>query len=382
MYEHPQYTGIYTPRDFIRKQNEIARALAPQGNSPEEFYQAIATAVAADRGHSNIHEDSLPDILDRMMETRKPIDGQFTDQGTKWKSIRQVIIANQEQITNWLLNPRTESTFALHAHMPTDKPIGKGFIHHPNDNFQSFQSKYCAVVLRKTDNTPLGFSLVTAFPGVTEVTPEQQREFLQLSDKPITPIIHQTKAFKKGTSAKKAYLDYISDPKHEFLAQYVRQMGDKPTDGIYLTDFRNHQKQAGKSLLKYTVSISKADSYIIKNTRQNPQDTWHSAPWAVLDTIPGPQGRMAYPLNTKEQRGKVSHAVELQARKQLPFINDATDIIENVQKYAQQIAERKKQQRQAQKQENQEIRPKPRTTPTVQQSQNTTPNHSPTSPAE
>lgn len=341
MYKHPQYSRRYGPKEYIDKQEQIHKAFTQKAKTMDEFIEKIKESLADEKGHSADHEKSLPGAIDHMLKEKKQMHGVFNDPETKWKAVTQTILDNEEQITNWLYNPKTPTKQGFHTKIASSEPIGKGFIHNKDDNFQSFESTYCAVVLVKDESTPLGFKLLTAFPGVADLKPEQQRELLKISDEPNTEIMRQTDAFRKGTSAYKSYLDYISDPKHEFLAVYREHMGTKPTDGIYLIDFRNHSKETGKSLVKYTASITKGNSYIIKNTRKTPDDPWQQAPWAALDSIPGTKNRKGYPLNTPQQRGQVNHAIQDKSPKQQKFYADVTEVIENLQRYAAEIEARK-----------------------------------------
>lgn len=179
----------------------------------------LKNILGDDFGHSSIHSYSQTDvdIMNRMLISKKSIDGKFTSERHMWDAVRSLIDYNCERIideTDRLL-PNQNVTYTVpDLGSFDDQPLGNGFIK-INGFYHKFESDNMSIVLKQDPNCKYGFHLQTAFPGECEKVSGQKTK-LKLTKGDFSGIMKQTEYYKKASPAEKAYLEYMSNSNNEY----------------------------------------------------------------------------------------------------------------------------------------------------------------------
>lgn len=138
-------------------------------------------------------------------------------------AIAETLLQNANRIEAWLNNPNSSPSEAFCTAFP-DKETGKGFI---NDRLTNRLAEYTTdgirVILRKHNNSALGFSLVTAYPEMwtTDVQP---------TGRDLSELIRQTKQYQEGDPLYQTFLLERTQPKQPYVLEY--KPGKTPDDSV------------------------------------------------------------------------------------------------------------------------------------------------------
>ncbi|MBO5435085.1 hypothetical protein J6A31_04615 [bacterium] len=223
-----------------------------------EWLEHNAFYLSDPRGHVDIHtKDNNCTILNRVLEG-KECDGRFTSEAIAWDAICNLIEYNADSICDWLDVARENEKQIFSAEIdPLDEnPIGYGFIRDNTHHVKAFKSNCVGAVLIKNPMMPLGFGIITAFPGNNEAE-NQMDKFFEISTKETIDALHKSDDYKRKTSLEKSYLEHIcSDTKAQ--AKYY------PEDGNYDEKIKIQYPDKTSKYAKYEIQIQNATMYLSK----------------------------------------------------------------------------------------------------------------------
>ena len=243
-------------------QNSVFPPDADYSNGPSDAdIKRMKRMLSDSNGHTHIHSGKLSDtdVLQRMLDEGKPVDGQFTSEKHMYDAIANTIYYHVEDIVHRLeyLDIGENTSFsARQLESFDDQPLGSGFIK-LNGFYHRFESENASIVLRRDELTPLGFHLRTAFPGI-EGNAEEQSKSLTISNESCEDTMRTTDYYKKSSPVKKTQLLYASDPKNKFKS-YVTYSSTDDKENIVLIKDNNDGTQYRAYIGDGKMSVAKKD---------------------------------------------------------------------------------------------------------------------------
>lgn len=180
--------------------------------------------------------------------------------------IKEALFMHAPSIIDWQENADNYEPLKLDTKFSKDmydEKIGRGFLMDEKTNIiREYETEMLRIVLKKQEGTPLGFTLTTAYPNIYAT------DSITSTNRDLTPIMQQTAKYEEADVIGKAYLNYISNPKHTKKASYKQGIDENDSlmtiqipvknsntchhirikiNGVHLMTFdKNHQKQKTK----------------------------------------------------------------------------------------------------------------------------------------
>lgn len=232
--------------------------------------------------HVSIHTgDDVVKDLERLFSEKKtaqsrfvtdPDDPDATADERAEMFIQESLLYHANQISKWLKTAGNGEKQAFTAPFSSEDygPVGCGIVTDYKDNsIREYSTNTMCTVLRKSESAPLGFTLVTAYPDMSN-------DYIKPTMRDLSADIQKTEKYKQADTVGKTYLKYITNPLNQGLATY--RQGSTPDDSMMMIHVqtghpnRHHEIKVKEDDITMKTVSSEPDEYgfTSKRTVQTP----------------------------------------------------------------------------------------------------------------
>lgn len=186
----------------------------------------LFSKITDNNTHYNRHVHmTSTDYMERILND-KYMNSIFNKESDPEFLIEESIMYKSTDIAQWLDCSKHGERQEFCVHLPEEDygNVGHGLISNPKTNLiKEYDTNNIRIILQKDNNTPLGFTLITAYPDMTTDNVKETQRDLQT-------LIKQTDTYKNADIVGKAYLLHRTDPSNNIGVSY--KPGNHPSDSL------------------------------------------------------------------------------------------------------------------------------------------------------